>query len=107
MGVKKTSLCDNQATCETPMALSRKKVILRTRADEVYAGYLPVSEFVAAGSIELLDLTGRILTVPLAATRMVAYVRDFNLGEVHPEQLTRRTFLARPRAEGLWARLVL
>ena len=38
---------------------------------------------------------------------MVSYVRDFNLGEEHPEQLTRRSFLARPRSEGLWVRLVL
>lgn len=89
------------------MAHSRKKVILRTIRDEVYAGYLPASGFVSGGAIELLDLTGRIVTVAADETRMVAYVRDFNLGEEHPEQLTRRAFLARPRTEGLWVSLML
>lgn len=88
------------------MAHSRKKVILRTIRDEIYAGYLPASGFVSGGAIELLDLTGRIISVAAAETRTVSYVRDFNLGEEHPEQLTRRTFLARPRTEGLWVRLV-
>jgi hypothetical protein len=33
-------------------------------------------------------------------------VREFNLSDaVNPERLTRRTFLARPRTEGLWVRL--
>jgi hypothetical protein len=33
-------------------------------------------------------------------------VREFNLGDtVNPERLFRRTFLARPRNEGLWVRV--
>ena len=89
------------------MASSRKKVILRTTEDAVFTGYLQSSGFARDGKIELLDLTGRVVTVALAETRMVAYVRDFNLGQDDPEQLTRRTFLTRPRSEGLWVRLVL
>ena len=89
------------------MANSRKKVILRTIKDAVHAGYLASTGFVRNGQIELLDLSGRIVTVAVAETRTVAYVRDFNLGQENPEQLTRRTFLARPRTEGLWMRLEL
>jgi hypothetical protein len=37
---------------------------------------------------------------------MISYVREFNLNDlVNPERLTRRTFLARPRTEGLWLRM--
>ena len=96
-------MCDNRAA----MAQSRKKAIVRTVADEVHTGYLPISGFALAGHIELLDLSGRVVSIPLERTRTIAFVRDFNLGEPQPEQLTRRTFLARPRTEGLWVRLVL
>ena len=94
------------------MASSRKKVIVRTAANAILPGYLPVSGLVETRSgipsIDLLDLEGRIVSVALATVRSVAYVRDFNLGDRDdPERLTRRTFLARPRAEGLWLRLTL
>jgi len=40
--------------------------------------------------------------------RWIAFVRDFNLDDgSDPERLARRTFLARPRTEGLWVRLTL
>ena len=67
-----------------------------------------MSGLLNAEAVELLDLDGRILAIPLKTVRWIAYVRDFNLGDsVDPERLTRRTFLARPRAEGLWLRLSL
>jgi hypothetical protein len=94
------------------MASSRKKVIVRTATNAVLPGYLPPAGIVEAGSseaeIHLLDLEGRIAPIALATVRWVAYVRDFNLGDREdPERLTRLTFLARPRAEGLWVRLTL
>ena len=94
------------------MASSRKKVILRTLAGSVFPGYLPVSGFVeiadAKQVVSLLDLEGRIAPIPLDTVRSIAFVRDYNLGDRDdPERLTRRTFLARPRAEGLWLRLTL
>ena len=91
------------------MSTSRKKVILRTQANALYAGYLPLTGLAGGKSaVELLDLEGRILPVAMSAVRWIAYVRDFNLGDtVDPERLTRRMFLARPRAEGLWLRLMM
>ena len=57
-------------------------------------------------AIDLLDLTGRVIPLPLNDIKHICYVRDFNLNDtVNPERLTRRTFLARPRTEGLWLRL--
>ena len=89
---------------------SRKKVIVRTLGNLLRPGYLPLSGLLdpAATSVTLLDLEARILPIPLASVRHIAYVRDFNLNDnSDPERLTRRTFLARPRTEGLWLRLTL
>ena len=94
------------------MATSRKKVILRTLDDGLRCGYLPLNQILdgssEAATVPLLDLEGRIDPVPLAQVRHIAFVRDFNLGDTQdPEHLSRRTFLARPRTEGLWLRLTL
>ncbi len=94
------------------MASSRKKVIVRTAANAIHPGYLALSGIAerrgSAWEIDLLDLEGRIVAIPLDTIRSIAYVRDFNLADRDdPERLTRRTFLARPRTEGLWVRLTL
>ena len=96
--------------CPTTAAMSsRKKVLVRTLDHAIQAGYLPLSDILSPGTtdaIDLLDLSGRIRSIPLAEIRTIAYVRDFNLNDTqNPENLLRRTFLARPRTEGLWIRL--
>lgn len=90
------------------MAESRKKVIVRMGDGTVQAGYLSASGVVdrASGQVELLEVAGRLVALPLPRIRYIAYVRDFNLDDpVLPERLGRRTFLARPRTEGLWVRV--
>ncbi len=93
------------------MATVHKKVLVRRFTGDVLAGYLPLSGFVQHDppqrpTLELLDLSGRIVPLPLPDVKMVSYVRDFNLADtINPERLGRRSFLARPRAEGLWLRL--
>ncbi|HEX9199582.1 MAG TPA: hypothetical protein VF865_08475 [Acidobacteriaceae bacterium] len=88
------------------MSNSRKKVIVRRFSGDALPGYLPAAAFVRNNSLDLLDLSGRILALPLADIKTVCYVRDFNLSDpVNPERLVRRVFLARPRTEGLWLRL--
>jgi hypothetical protein len=94
------------------MAGSPKKVIIRTITDDVHVGYLPVSGIVGGGelspAVAFLDLEGRIISIALASVRWIAYVREFNRGKLDdPEGLSRRTFLARPRSEGLWLRLTM
>lgn len=90
------------------MASSRKKAIVRTVTNQLLHGYLPLAGLLDRGTVSLLDLEGRILPIPLESIRSIAYVRDFNLSDrSDPERLTRRTFLARPRSEGLWIRLTL
>jgi len=71
-------------------------------------GYVPVSGFVRADALELLDLAGRVSHFPLSEIKMMCFVRDFNTADaVSPERLTRKTFPARPRVEGLWLRCTL
>jgi hypothetical protein len=88
------------------MASSHKKVILRRSRGDILPGYLPLSGFVRNRSIDLLDLSGRVIPIILNDIKLISFVRDFNLTDtVNPERLTRRTFLARPRSEGLWLRM--
>lgn len=88
------------------MSASRKKVIVRRFTGETLPGYLPVSAFVHDKTIDLLDLAGRVITLRINDIKHICYVRDFNLTDsLNPERLIRRTFLARPRTEGLWLRL--
>lgn len=88
------------------MASAQKKVILRRFLGDVLHGYLPASQFVHDGAVVLLDLEGRVTRVPLSETKTICYVRDFNLGDTqNPERLARRTYVARPRGEGLWLRI--
>jgi hypothetical protein len=94
----------------SPMSSAHKKVIVRRFTGETLPGYLPLSSFVRTqttqNTIDLLDLSGRVLSLPVNDIKHISYVRDFNLTDSsNPERLTRRTFLARPRSEGLWLRM--
>ena len=90
------------------MASSRKKVVVRRFSPGLLWGYLPASGFVQDGQLHLLDLGGRVQPLPLPDVKYVSYVRDFNTADTaNPERLLRKTFLARPRTEGLWLRLTL
>src|ERR1700692_2811944 len=88
------------------MSSAHKKVIVRRLTGETLPGYLPLSAFVRNRAIDLLDLTGRVLPLLINDIKHICYVREFNLHDTaNPERLSRRTFLARPRTEGLWLRM--
>src|ERR1700680_1809459 len=88
------------------MSSAHKKVIVRRLTGETLPGYLPLSAFVRNRAIDLLDLTGRVIPLLLNDIKHICYVREFNLHDTaNPERLSRRTFLARPRTEGLWLRM--
>jgi hypothetical protein len=88
------------------MSSAHKKVIVRRFTGETLPGYLPLASFVRNRSIDLLDLSGRVIPLLLSDIKHVCYVRDFNLNDTaNPERLTRRTFLSKPRTEGLWLRM--
>jgi hypothetical protein len=88
------------------MSSAHKKVIVRRFTGETLPGYLPLTGFVRNRAIDILDLTGRVVPLLLNDIKHVSYVRDFNLQDTtNPERLSRRTFLAKPRTEGLWLRM--
>src|SRR6185437_9764222 len=92
----------------TSMAKSRKKVIARRLTQEWTAGYLPSESFFRDGTIELLALDGKVVSIEADTLKWICYVRDFNSGDItNPERLLRKTFAGRPRTEGLLVRLRL
>ena len=90
------------------MASSRKPVIVRKFSREWYAGYAGAVFGQDSPSLEVLDLTGKVLTITWDAVKWVCYVRDFPAGElVNPERLIQKRFAVRPRTAGLWVRMTL
>ncbi len=88
------------------MSSLQKKVILRLISGVFLHGYLPSCGFIEQGEVIYLDLQGRIAAVPVTEVKMISYVRDFNLTDQrNPERLQRRSFMSRPRTDGLWVRI--
>jgi len=88
------------------MSSAHKKVIVRRFTGETLPGYLPLAGFTRNRIVDLLDLEGRVISLAINDIKHICYVRDYNLHDTsNPERLTRRTFLAKPRSEGLWLRL--
>jgi hypothetical protein len=87
------------------MAASRKKVILRKLSRDWLSGYLPPFSFVTGERVEMLDLGGKLVSVPLQELKWICFVREFQSGDAsQPERLLRKTYVNRPRTHGLWIR---
>ena len=88
------------------MAIARKKVVIRLFSGELTWAYLPQSGFVHAGVVEALDVAGKVIPLALNEIKTIAYVKDFNSDDaIDPERMGRRSFLGRPRGDGLWLKL--
>jgi hypothetical protein len=97
--------CDNPAGGDFPMPVSRKKVIVRKLSRDWLSGYLPPADFVVQEQAQVLDLAGKLVSVSMAEVKWICFVRDFQSGDVNqPERLLRKTFITRPRSQGLWVR---
>jgi hypothetical protein len=91
------------------MASARKPVIVRKFSREWYAGYAGAVFGQDTPALEVLDLTGKVLTVAWDTVKWVSYVRDFSSSSdpANPERLLQKKFTVRPRAAGLWLRMTL
>src|ERR1700739_1531729 len=91
------------------MGSARKPVIVRKFSREWYAGYAGASFGQDSPALEVLDLTGKVLTIGWDAVKWVCYVRDFSSSSdmANPERLLQKKFAVRPRAAGLWLRMTL
>src|SRR6202021_252358 len=95
-----------------PMGSTQKKAVLRMHDGSCLSGYLPAAGFLrrsaSPDALELLDLSARCQSIPLATLKWACFVRDFNSGEpANPERLLRTTFAGRPRLAGIWLRMTL
>ncbi len=82
------------------MASTHKKVVVRKLDRDSLNGFVG-AHFVSDGKLELLNTAGNVVMIELRDIKGVFFVRDFN----DSEDLIRKTFTTRPRAEGLWVRL--
>ena len=90
------------------MGSSRKPVIVRKFSRDWYAGYAGAVFGQDTPALEVLDLTGKVLTIAWDVVKWVCYVRDFPVGELsNPERLMQKRFAVRPRTAGLWLRMTL
>ncbi len=83
------------------MPSTHKKVIVRKTNRDSMSGYVAGDNFVADGSLEMLNTSGNLVRIDLGDIKGVYFVREFS----DSEGLTRKTFTTRPRSEGLWVRL--
>ncbi len=90
------------------MSSSRKKAIVRKLSRDWVTGYVSADDFCRQGTVEILDLSGKVILIPAVEIKWLCFVRDFNSGELnHPERLLRKTFAGRPRIDGVFVRLRL
>lgn len=92
------------------MASQRKPVIVRKFSRDWVAGYAPATIVQQAPELEILDLTGKVIWIRWDTVKWVCYVRELPASpgdQANPERLLHKRFAVRPRAAGLWTRLIL
>lgn len=82
------------------MPSTHKRVIVRKLDRDSVSGYVG-PHYLMDNKIELLNAAGKLVTVPLEEIKAVYFVRDFEASE----EVVRKSFPSRPRAEGLWVRV--
>lgn len=83
-------------------ASTHKKVIVELLDKKLVRGYLnPVKLGEGAEGLDLLTQNGAHEDVPLAKVRAVYFVRDLE----EDVELERKSFLSRPKLDGLWVKL--
>jgi hypothetical protein len=86
------------------VAQSTNKKVLLSRFDrEPVEGFVHASAGFDGEAIEILSPSGTLILVPVVDTKVICFVRDFEVGETWREH---RTFLARPKMPGIWVRLL-
>ncbi len=82
-------------------ASTHKKVVVLLLNRTAVRGYLNPATLGRADEIDLLTLDGEQKSVHLADVKSVYFVREFK----DPFEPERKTFLSRPKLDGLWVRL--
>jgi hypothetical protein len=82
-------------------ASTHKKVVVALADKKTLRGYLNPSRLGQSEAIDLLTPEGEHEQIPLVRVRSIYFVREFT-DEFEPE---RKSFLSRPKLDGLWVRL--
>jgi hypothetical protein len=82
-------------------ASALKKVVVLAEDGTVEKGYINPSNLGRADAIDLLTVDGEHLSTPIERVKSVYFVREFQENFA----LDRKTFLSRPKLDGLWVRL--
>jgi hypothetical protein len=82
-------------------ASTHKKVIVEDLSRKATRGYLNPARLGLNDTLDLLNLDGEHLNIALRDVRCVYFVREFT-DDFQPE---RKSFLSRPKLDGLWVRL--
>jgi hypothetical protein len=81
--------------------VSNKKAVVQLLDRTAIKGYLNPAGLERAPSLDLLTPEGEHRSIPLSSVRTIYFVREFD----EPYQLERKTFLSRPKINGLWVRV--
>jgi hypothetical protein len=86
------------------VALTTNKKVFVTRFErESLPGFVQTPGGFTDNTVELLTPAGTLLRLPYSEVKAVCFVRDFDSGDTWREH---RSFASRPKAPGLWVRLV-
>ncbi|HKF49713.1 MAG TPA: hypothetical protein VKB38_20300 [Terracidiphilus sp.] len=92
------------------MASQRKPVIVRKFSRDWIAGYARPSFGQDSHELEILDTSGKVVWIRWDTVKWVCYVRELAASpadQANPERLLQKRFAVRPRAAGLWVRMIL
>jgi hypothetical protein len=81
---------------------TNKKIVIRRFDREPVSGFVNPQNYLQAGGVEVLTLTGAALLIPYAEIKVLYFVKDFDGEEPSAES---RVFLTRPKASGVWLRM--
>jgi hypothetical protein len=84
-----------------PAASTHKKVVVLLLNRKAIRGYLNTSQLGHSETIDLLTTDGEQESLRTADVKSVYFVREFK----EPFEPERKTFLSRPKLDGLWVRL--
>jgi len=96
------------------MSFLHKRIIVRKFTKKWMAGYAGTNFGQNPSALEILDLSGKVVSIGWDEVKWVCYVRDFpaqsaspSAAQANPERLLHKRFSVRPRTAGLWLRMTL
>jgi hypothetical protein len=82
---------------------THKKVIVERFDREPMNGFVNPQTWLSDAGVELLTLSGSVVTLPFHDIRAVGFVKELDGNAPSQEK---RLFTSRPKSEGLWVRLL-